>query len=109
MAIVRLTVPTSHVISRCGNRYILTHRCHIAAKGHGIHSKAFAFSSYLQRFIEWRDPDSNRGHHDFPLCGLRLRLLLVALQSAFPRQVAQCGVVGCSPVVMVGWYSDWCS
>jgi hypothetical protein len=20
---------------------------------------------YLQVFIEWRDPDSNRGHHDF--------------------------------------------
>jgi hypothetical protein len=23
------------------------------------------FSCYLQDFLEWRDPDSNRGHHDF--------------------------------------------
>ncbi len=23
------------------------------------------FSAYLQGFKEWRDPDSNRGHHDF--------------------------------------------
>jgi hypothetical protein len=25
---------------------------------------------YLQntRFLEWRDPDSNRGHHDFQIC-----------------------------------------
>ena len=23
------------------------------------------FSVYLQDFYKWRDPDSNRGHHDF--------------------------------------------
>jgi hypothetical protein len=24
-----------------------------------------SFFAYLQDFKEWRDPDSNRGHHDF--------------------------------------------
>jgi len=26
------------------------------------------FSRVLQVFYEWRDPDSNRGHHDFQSC-----------------------------------------
>ncbi len=25
----------------------------------------FLFSPCLQAFLKWRDPDSNRGHHDF--------------------------------------------
>ena len=25
--------------------------------------------AYLQAFRGWRDPDSNRGHHDFQSCG----------------------------------------
>jgi hypothetical protein len=29
------------------------------------HNRAFSFSHDLQDFLEWRDPDSNRGHHDF--------------------------------------------
>jgi hypothetical protein len=63
----------------------------------------------LQVISEWRDPDSNRGHHDFQLCGLRLRLLLVALQSAFLSQITQYEVVGCSPMFMTGWYTHWCN
>jgi hypothetical protein len=27
--------------------------------------RAFVLIPYLQAFSEWRDPDSNRGHHDF--------------------------------------------
>ncbi len=32
------------------------------------------FSRYLQDFKEWRDPDSNRGHHDFQSCALPTEL-----------------------------------
>jgi hypothetical protein len=28
----------------------------------------------LQDFLEWRDPDSNRGHHDFQSCALPTEL-----------------------------------
>jgi len=31
---------------------------------------------------EWQDLDSNRGHHDFQLCGRRLRSLLTVPQPA---------------------------
>ena len=41
----------------------------VAVKGSGFVTGAFHFSALLQSFIEWRDPDSNRGHHDFQLCG----------------------------------------
>jgi hypothetical protein len=58
---------------------------------------------YLQVIGKWRDPDSNRGYHGFQLCGLRLRLLLVALQSVFLSQIAPRGVVGWSPVVVTSW------
>ena len=32
---------------------------------------------YLQVFIEWRDPDSNRGHHDFQWRDLCSQMFLV--------------------------------
>ncbi len=39
----------------------------------------YAFSTYekttdLQDFLRWRDPDSNRGHHDFQSCALPTEL-----------------------------------
>jgi hypothetical protein len=34
-------------------------------KSSGGTAKAPCFFSYLQDFLKWRDPDSNRGHHDF--------------------------------------------
>jgi hypothetical protein len=33
-----------------------------------------------RRFLGWRDPDSNRGHHDFQPCGRRSRTPLNCLQ-----------------------------
>jgi hypothetical protein len=41
--------------------------CRVAAKALGSVPANFEFFRYLQAIIEWRDPDSNRGHHDFPL------------------------------------------
>ena len=42
--------------------------------------RGFRFSIYLQEINEWRDPDSNRGHHDF-----QARALGYALASAGSR------------------------
>jgi len=35
--------------------------------GSGDKTEALSFSWYLQDFLKWRDPDSNRGHHDFQI------------------------------------------
>jgi hypothetical protein len=37
----------------------------IAAKAPGFVSGGFAFSAIFQDITEWRDPDSNRGLHEF--------------------------------------------
>jgi hypothetical protein len=34
-------------------------------KGSGDTAKTPLFFRHLQDFLKWRDPDSNRGHHDF--------------------------------------------
>ncbi len=40
--------------------------------------------------VEWRDPDSNRGHHDFQWCGPCSRLFLFAPKSAYLSQIHLC-------------------
>ena len=42
--------------------------CSVVSKGPGWSSGPFYFFCYLQDFLKWRDPDSNRGHHDFQIC-----------------------------------------
>jgi hypothetical protein len=58
---------------------------------HGVNSLASSekygrgsfFFRYLQDFKKWRDPDSNRGHHDFQLGKARSPLFLTAQKSAW--------------------------
>ena len=52
------------------------------SKGSGYKTGVFEFSCDLQDFLEWRDPDSNRGHHDFLLGKTRSPLFLSAQESA---------------------------
>ena len=40
----------------------------VVSKGPGWRSGPFYFFCVLQDFNEWRDSDSNRGHHDFQIC-----------------------------------------
>ena len=37
----------------------------VVSKGPGWSSGPIYFICVLQDFLKWRDPDSNRGHHDF--------------------------------------------
>ncbi len=37
----------------------------LLTRGSGSSVRALNFFRYLQDFLKWRDPDSNRGHHDF--------------------------------------------
>jgi hypothetical protein len=36
--------------------------------------RSLSFSCVLQEFPKWRDPESNRGHHDFQSCALPTEL-----------------------------------
>ena len=45
----------------------------VAVEGLRPQAGAFGFSCDLQDFSEWRDPDSNRGHHDFQTYARALR------------------------------------
>src|SRR5215207_8591060 len=71
---------------------------------------SMAAAIYLQIATkrEWRDPDSNRGHHDFQLCGCRLRSLLTVPQSAYLSRFAEYHVCHGLPMFLVGWCISWC-
>jgi len=57
---------------------------------------------YLQDFLKWRDPDSNRGHHDFQLGKARSLLFLTAQKSAW--LIGSCIIHEhhCSPLFKLG-------
>jgi hypothetical protein len=52
----------------------------------------------LQDFSKWRDPDSNRGHHDFQLGKVRSLLFLTAQKSAWIRGSRITHAHHCSPL-----------
>jgi hypothetical protein len=65
-------------------------------------------SCYLQDFLKWRDPDSNRGHHDFQSSELHfdayhhvLILGLAKLQTALWTVEAVHRVLSCTNPVAV--------
>jgi len=73
----RLNPEAQRVLHHLHPRYSRhARRCHRRARGDifsdgllirgsGSAAEVFSFFCYLQGFFEWRDPDSNRGHHDF--------------------------------------------
>jgi hypothetical protein len=40
----------------------------VAVKELRPQNRGLRFFCVLQDFLQWRDPDSNRGHHDFQIC-----------------------------------------
>ena len=52
------------------------------------------FTFYLQnaRFSKWRDPDSNRAHHDFQLGLVGSWTFLDVTQTAYIREILRCPV-----------------
>ena len=58
------TMPASYkpVATQRSMSFALWYRSGTKARQSG---RAFVLIPYLQEFSEWRDPDSNRGHHDF--------------------------------------------
>src|SRR5215207_10665234 len=65
LAILRLNQFTSLVRSsrRFGKCAVALGGVKVVSKGSRLRSGAF--SCVFQDFLKWRDPDSNRGHHDF--------------------------------------------
>src|SRR5215218_5243376 len=89
------------------SRYRSTRCCRVAANAPGFISGDFMFFSVLQDFSEWRDPDSNRGHHDFQsgLTGSQLSAIVQVYRLPKPISPLSCspmlvGVSGCVGVAV---------
>src|SRR4028119_160126 len=57
----------------------------------------------LRSFVEWRDPDSDRGHHDFQWRALCSPSFLVVHNYPQTSQILTKAVPRCSPLSVAGW------
>jgi hypothetical protein len=74
----------------------------------GDGSKRLGHRLHLRK-QKWRDPDSNRGHHDFQWRVPCSRLFLVASKSAYLSRIDPRDVCRCSPLFLARWCTNWCT